>query len=282
VLADRFDPRVVATLMGHWPKVVHIIATGTDKKSGLRSDWTGTGFLIQSPSRTYLDSEGTNRMIKPKVKSLVLTNRHVYNDNVAKNINLMARFEADGKEEDFPLSLERVFESKLALPDKGKLVPQQELNRLDFVALRFKLPGLPQLQLNRLVRLTNEFISWEESARVYNVPKGTPVVIIGHPKGLSKRGSISTLGSDFAMKGCFMAYDSQHAYFGNSGSPVFAILPNYQLDGSTACALHFATGTGVTFVGGIAEQLRKQYAALPPLTREQCSEHLKSGAYDIV
>ena len=193
----------------------------------------------------------------------MLTNRHVLADKEYEKISISAVFNYEGTEKavEFPLlPVPLLCSNEVANLREGSR-PNLGLEQLDFVMLQWEVPACPAKRED-LSKLTECFLTWEESDRTQKVTIGTPLAIIGHPNGGPKHGSFATLIEEFDAKAklCFMSYTRPSTMGGSSGSPVFPLVPPLLL-GKSPTALHFASGLGVTFIGGIAESMRNAIAA---------------------
>jgi hypothetical protein len=118
------------------------------------------------------------------------------------------------------------------------------LAQLDYVALKFQLPA-DVGNLARLTAHTRQALRWEETARIHSLPVGMSAVLIAHPCGGDKNGSVSRLTEDFdsndLLAFCPARCDADSSRPGNSGSPLFFLFSTQILVAESTAHL---TGTG--------------------------------------
>jgi len=240
-ISARF-PRQAHSLLQAWDSVVRIRGCGISKQTNRPTWWVGSGFLLRRPPQ-QVSFGGRNYFVNTRVALCVMTNRHVYNDSEAYNIRLWAEFD-DGTQ--IPLD---------TTPTRVRMwSPNQQL---DYVGLDLIPTSVNEER--KLQQISPLF--WEESARVHNVAATTPIVIIGHPRGAPKHGSLGEITNPFHVQNglTYFEYSPSSSRPGNSGSPVFFIDPSQDLNGGFVCALHYCSGGGVAYVGGIADSVRAQF-----------------------
>jgi hypothetical protein len=172
-------------------------------------------------------------------------------------------YEENRRELEFELDKNLMFESQGTRAATG--TAHLATNELDFVAFQFKIPK-NRNKIQKLAAMRSYQMFWEESIGVTCLPQSTTlVVIIGHPSGQRKRGYLTKLNANFDRKSedgyeCTVQYSEEATRRGNSGSPVFLIHPTLVTPDRVG-AVHFSSGKGITFIGGIAESIRNQYKA---------------------
>jgi len=242
---NHHHPQEAHHLLDAWDSVVQVFGKGRCKTTGRFQRWAGSGFVVERPAR-QVTCAGRTLNLNTKVHRVVVTNWHVYNEELADEVQLWAKF-TDGTVVPLDLSPDSVRRHH-AGADGHDYVAFDLVPTDDQVAKLRKVHALP----------------WEESHRVYTLPAGTPVVILGHPRGASTRGSFGKITSEFKAGERATAhfyYSPDLSRPGSSGSPVFFLYHPADLKGAFVCAIHYRSGEGVAYVGAIAESVRQQLNA---------------------